>query len=184
MIRSSSAEVTPAKVDHEPSGCCAMGLCGSDAAEAARAYSSVPHASSERETGTAIDPQAVVPPPETFFCVTCQRNYPVQKDGGTGYGVDAEGRKHCYQCCADREKASMMLTGRACLYLVADEDHWHYRVTDWPGKLSFKVSFHKSSRHNFGCTRQDVWFTGPDGKNWHGVNIGDSQICHCRRNKN
>ena len=31
-------------------------------------------------------------------------------------------------------------------------------------------------------TTYDVWFIGPDGKEWHGVQYGDlTQVCHCRR---
>lgn len=32
--------------------------------------------------------------------------------------------------------------------------------------------------------RIDVWFNGPDGHLWHGVNYGhNSQLCHCRRTR-
>lgn len=42
-----------------------------------------------------------------------------------------------------------------------------------------------SSFHNMAGRdgRTDYWFTGPDGKNWHGVNIGDMDLVRCHRLK-
>lgn len=95
----------------------------------------------------------------------------------TGYGVDRSGRKHCYECCAKRDVADMVSTGRATLYLSNGE------VSNWPGSLKFRAHVRKG-RHNIARTRYDAWFTGPDGKQWHGVQYGDNtQICHCKRLK-
>lgn len=100
--------------------------------------------------------------------------------GGTGYGTDPEtGRTACYACCAERERAAMIATGRAVLYL--DE----LDVTDWPGLLRFPIV----ERHNHargtggfhGAQRTDAWFHGPDGHVWHAVNRGDMQLARCRR---
>jgi hypothetical protein len=40
---------------------------------------------------------------------------------GTGYGRDANGVTFCYDCAAIRERATMVKTGKATLYLVRDE---------------------------------------------------------------
>lgn len=96
----------------------------------------------------------------------------------TGYGVDSEGRKHCYACCAERDKAEMIKTGRATLYLSGKE------VSNWPESLKFRVNYVRKGRHNMARVRYDVRFIGPDGKPWHGVQYGDNtQIVHCRRIK-
>ena len=96
----------------------------------------------------------------------------------TGYGVTADGRKHCYQCCAETDRKAMNETGRATLYLT-DKG-----VVNWPGSLSFSVTRRRKGQHNIARTREDVWFTGPDGAPWHGVQYGkNTQICHCRRIK-
>ena len=93
----------------------------------------------------------------------------------TGYGRDARGKKHCYACCAEMEKARMIETGRATLYLSGN------KIADWPGTLSFPCRV-KRGAHNIARYRYDAWFTGPDGKPWHGVQYGDNtQIIHCRR---
>lgn len=105
----------------------------------------------------------------------------------TGYGVDSKGKKSCYACCAEADKTRMIEDGKIVLYLSHDaapqisSDYW---VANWPGSLKFRVSYRKVSRHNMARTRDDVWFTGPDGKNWHGVQYGrNSQLCYCKRIK-
>jgi hypothetical protein len=100
--------------------------------------------------------------------------------GGVGYGVDSKGRKICYDCCGKRDCAEMIETGRFSLYLSVRDGK--PIVTNWPGSLVFSVSFIRKGRHNWAGTREDVWFTGPDGRNWWGVCIGgNSTICRCRR---
>ncbi len=104
----------------------------------------------------------------------------------------------CYDCAADYERDHMCLTGRATLYLLGDDSpyrdlapRWRcrvlgddkLRVTDWPGRLVFKCSAYRLGRHNIAGRRIDVWFDGPDGHVWHGVNIGDNQVLRCRRTK-
>lgn len=83
---------------------------------------------------------------------------------------------------AQAELAGSVQHGRAVWYLI-NRDGKNY-VGQWVGK-SWPVSFSKTSWHNMAGRdgRTDVWFTGPDGRNWHGVNIGDNQICRCRRVK-
>lgn len=124
---------------------------------------------------------------DTFTCHTCRRVLPRPKGpGGMGYGVEDQGRKHCYQCCALAEFDSMVQMGVGVLYLVDDSTipgkTW---ATDWAGRLRFVVRYVKRSPHGggFGCQRSDFWFTGPDGAEWHGINRGDMQIARVRRTK-
>src|SRR5262245_14407624 len=90
----------------------------------------------------------------------------------TGYGTDAKGNSSCYACAAAHERASMIETGRAVLYVVQPmfgEDAGQTMVSDWPGGLKIRATGHKCSPRGggFGADRMDVWFTGPDGKPWH-----------------
>jgi hypothetical protein len=104
----------------------------------------------------------------------------------TGYGVDSGGRKWCYACCAARDKRRMTQTGRATLYLVDSQASVGraFTVQNWSGSLCFPVTYCRKGAHNMARTRYDVWFTGPDGKPWYGVQYGDNtQILHCRRVK-
>lgn len=96
----------------------------------------------------------------------------------TGYGVDQQGKKHCYTCCADADKKQMRDTGQITLYLSSG------KVTNWPGSLSIPVNNKRTGRHNWTGRRYDVWFYF-EGKLWHGVQYGDmTQLCHCKQIKN
>jgi hypothetical protein len=104
----------------------------------------------------------------------------------TGYGYTASGRKLCFACCAERDKADMVRTGRTTLYLTHEmrpenPTAKHGTVGNWPGSLVFHATV-KKGRHNIASTRYDVWFVGPDGRDWHGVQYGENtQLCHCKR---
>lgn len=95
-----------------------------------------------------------------------------------GYATTDKGETLCYSCAADRERAWMKEHGRTMLYDAGGE------VTDWPGRLRFRVDHRRIGRHNIARKRYDVWFIGPDGCRWHGVRFGDNtQIVHCKRVK-
>lgn len=99
-----------------------------------------------------------------------------------GYGTDARGDRHCYDCCAKRERLAMIETGRGTLYLVRGEAR--DELTDWPGKLRFMVGYIRKGRHNIAGVRYDGQFRGPDGKLWRFTQYGDNtQVAHCRRLK-
>ena len=97
---------------------------------------------------------------------------------GPGHGTDSEGKTYCYTCCGERDKAGMIRTGRATLYLTPTA------ITNWPNSLRFNYGEVRVGRHNMAGKRYDVWFRGPDGADWHGVQYGDNtQLLHCRRLK-
>ena len=110
-----------------------------------------------------------------------------------GYGTDRDGSRHCYDCCAERERVAMIETGRATLYLTAPEsglpnfkpqNGMRHELTDWPGKLRFLVGYIRKGRHNIAGVRYDGHFWGPDGKRWRFTQYGNNtQIAHCKRLK-
>ncbi len=111
--------------------------------------------------------------------------------GGIGYATVSEDgieKKVCYDCCAKRDCAEMAAQGRITLYLTVAGDgaaapKWPV-VSNWPGTLKMPVKSRRIGGHNFAGKREDVWFVGPDGRNWHGVCYGhNTQLCHCRRLK-
>lgn len=148
--------------------------------------------------------------PRPTHCAECGAELPRGSDGaGTGYGSgkaepvathpDAPALKKgeslerspavCYPCCGKHDEKEMRETGRAVLYLsdVAGADprgscRDRLRVSNWPGSLSLPVLAVRASRNNFGAQRTDVWFRH-EGREWHGVNVGDNQILRCRRLK-
>ena len=123
-----------------------------------------------------------------FMCADCGEHIVHTDSVTTGYDIGRDGKKVCYACCAKRDIAEMRDTGRAVLYLTVAGPTtaaplWPV-VTNWPGTLRIPVKSRRIGRHNFAGSRTDVWFDGPDGKRWHGVQLGEnSQICRCRRLK-
>ena len=134
-------------------------------------------------------------------CADCGAQF-IPTEHTTGYGVSKDNKRICYACCGLRDRVDMIATGKAVLYLTLDEGALHRghivnmgvdgamakpgKVSNWPGTLSFTVQpgTVKRGRHNFAGNRYDVWFIGPDGANWHGVQYGDNtQLCHCTRIK-
>lgn len=121
-----------------------------------------------------------------FTCARCGIVKPVQENGGTGYAEREDGSKICYECCAELDRQTLILEGnseRLPLYLGKDEQGW--KVTNWPGTLVFRPGKVQEGKHNIAGSRTDVWFQGPDGKQWWGVQYGEwTQIIHCKRVKN
>ena len=126
----------------------------------------------------------------TFTCDYCGEVK--THDGvGTGYGLDGEGKKACYSCCASTMQDFMETHDRVTLYLVSEHEstgprqgyQGPYGVTNWPGTLRFPATV-TVGRHNMGLPRYDVWFKDHTGAWWWGVSIGDyTQLVHCRRLK-
>jgi len=112
---------------------------------------------------------------EKFTCSVCKKEKSVQESGGTGYGLDKDENKICYECCAKGDIQYMKKNHKITLYLTDSE------VTNWPGTLRFSVTGKTTGRHNFAGVRYDIWFTF-DGSIWHGVQYGDNtQLCHCKK---
>jgi len=121
-----------------------------------------------------------------FDCSVCGEHKTHESDISTGYAKYPDGSLVCFDCCADLDRKAMKQDGhskRLPLYLSPGDDG-KWRVMNWPGTLRFPVKRLKRGSHNIAGSRYDVWFNGPDGHEWYGVNYGeDSQVCHCRRTK-
>lgn len=132
-----------------------------------------------------------------FCCAKCAKILPIGYQLGqpTGY-VKHEQERICYNCWAKFEIIWMCESGEATLYLT---EPWKNR---WPGyktACDFRVevvNFAQTLRfvsddvkrsvyplRGRKIYRIDVWFTGPYGDRWHGVNRGDNQILRCKRLK-
>lgn len=115
---------------------------------------------------------------------------------GAQYGRNANGDKHCYPCCGAVDREYMISTGKITLYLSNEADDLiggltvrnsmqGWNVSNWPDSLRFKIKgYPRKGDHNIARYRYDVWFNGPDGHLWWGVQYGDNtQLCHCKRTK-
>jgi hypothetical protein len=128
---------------------------------------------------------------KSFRCIDCDQDKPIQTDGGTGYATLPNGDRVCYGCIANRDRVTMIKLGHGNhlpLYLSRKSIHKRndgtWKVGNWPDTLSFPIQRITEGRHNIAGKRYDVWFYGPDGHIWHGVQFGEmTQIIHCRRTR-
>lgn len=100
----------------------------------------------------------------------------------TGYVITKGGMKICRQCCAEHDRQEMIRSHNSKalpLYLI-EKDNRPVFVSNWPRTLKFAVKQFTKGKHNIAGSRIDVWFNGPDGGLWHGVQYGQwTQIVHC-----
>ncbi len=92
----------------------------------------------------------------------------------------------CYPCCAERDRADMIETGRFIGYLISGCGSMDVprRVTNWPDSLSFRVRDFRRRKHNwFGIQQMYVWFYGPENRVWLGRQVGDTDCIRCKRLK-
>lgn len=105
----------------------------------------------------------------------------------TGYAIDADNHKICYECAGDIDKKWMRDNIKTTLYLTDlkpdySGNYGDCKITNWPASLEITGRYHKG-KHNIAHTRYDVWFTF-EGTEWHGVQYGDmTQILHCKKLK-
>lgn len=131
----------------------------------------------------------------TIVCARCSAQIPAPAPSAItpGYGINVEGQKICYSCCAELDREFMRANGKITLYLTGVMPKIRrgysvnpaWRITNWPGSLHFTPLGNrvKIGAHNMGVDRYDVWFVF-EGWVWHGVNIGNySELLHCKRTK-
>lgn len=113
----------------------------------------------------------------TFTCHSCKTKKTVDSTFTSGYGLNSQGKKLCYVCCAKVELEYMRDHDKNILYFTGDH------VTDWTGELKFELLNVKKGKHNMAGIRYDYWFIF-DGFIWHGYTIGNNtQIAHCKKTK-
>lgn len=101
-------------------------------------------------------------------------------DGSVKDRTDLEIAEH-NSALAKRDWQQMLQVGSGILYLTYHPSGWE--VSTWDGSIKVVCNWIRQSRHNWGLRRMDVWFH-INGQRWHGVNIGDNQICRVKRVKN
>src|SRR4051812_24555816 len=106
-------------------------------------------------------------PDNTFWCNYGNHFVTVPK-GAVGYGTFKNStEKHCYECCAKVDCAYMIQDGKYILYLskcerpetwpraMAGETYGTYKVTNWPGTLTFYCGEPRKGHHNITGSRYD-----------------------------
>lgn len=104
----------------------------------------------------------------------------------TGYGTTADGKRHCFACCAVLDREAMVRDGRMALYWTDNADGT-VTLGNWPGSLAFQTNCHWSSgrKSRWGTRYRAARFLGPDGAVWsvRFADSGNHQIARCRRTK-
>jgi len=99
---------------------------------------------------------------------------------GSGYGINGNGEKICYECCAKLDIAELenLKHGeKICFYLTKNKAG-QWEVTNWPASMRIKVDRFWEGRHNIAGKRRDVRFH-IGSKHFHGVQYGNwSEICY------
>lgn len=117
-----------------------------------------------------------------FTCSQCGQIKTNDSEHTTGYGVDKDGNKVCYQCCGindAKELAELPLKGKTTLYLNTKDK----TLTNWPCSFKIPLSYIRVGKHNFAGKRYDTWFKYA-GNQFHAVQYGDNtQIAYVQRVK-
>lgn len=106
---------------------------------------------------------------ETFKCSSCKAEKPLQKSGGTGFGTDKNGAKHCYACIAEIDKDALRNLSKGQKIAMYFEKG-NSEVSNWPGTLRIPCTYRKI-RHNFGIEAYAISFFF-EGNRFYGRNIG------------
>jgi hypothetical protein len=116
-----------------------------------------------------------------FLCSRCEKTLPVSEEGGTGYVnvLDSEDLI-CYDCQGLKDAGRMLDGERMIMYFIEGDP---CKIVNWPGTLQFIPFLVHAGTHNIAKIRIDAWFIGPDGCEWHGICIGDSQLMRVNRLK-
>ena len=121
-------------------------------------------------------------------CWVCELPLPAKQTGAitTGYGLDNEGHKICYACCADSDRQWMNEHDQITLYLSDRQEQGltRYYVSNWPGSLEYRAFDVVEGRHNIARTQTRFSFRDDNGQLWHGRQYGQwTQLAHCRKAK-
>lgn len=117
-----------------------------------------------------------------FVCSICKEHKTHESDFSTGYALDKNDNKICFDCCGKQDAATLanLKPGeKFFLYLNTKER----TLTNWPGTLKLDVVYIQKGRHNIAGNRYDTWFCYGENQ-YHAVQYGDNtQIAHIRRLK-
>ena len=93
----------------------------------------------------------------------------------TGYGIDKDGRKHCYDCCAAMDLECLKNERRFSGYLSSDGKS----LTNWPGRVLGRVVV-TGKRHPWSRGRYYVSVKDVHGGWWSGVGA-PGEYCSLRK---
>lgn len=107
---------------------------------------------------------------KTVKCSKC-KNVCIANGISTGYGINQQNKKVCFDCCAKEDKENLLNSK------IGDKFTFYYSdsyISNWPGTLKIPVQYIRNNKHNwYGVKRVDVWFTF-EGLRFWGLHVGSS----------
>jgi len=119
----------------------------------------------------------------TFICHVCKQEKTNISEFTTGYGIDKDNNKVCFECCGKQDEAELraMKPGDKTILYWNESDS---ELTNWPGTLRIKAYHFTNSLHNFGGWKTHIWFRY-EGNDFYAYSIGNrTTIAHVLRIKN
>lgn len=105
-----------------------------------------------------------------------------------GYGMDSEGKKHCYECCHAQDMAGIQRAEPFVGYLTKD-DRGKWTVSNWPGQPLLRVTDHWKvdnawvRRGYTSESMQHIRAVDERGRAWYGKGMGEGMYCRMRPTK-
>jgi len=102
-----------------------------------------------------------------------------------GYGVDSEGKKHCYDCCHAIDMASIQRAEPFLGYLAKD-DRGEWIISNWPGQTLLRVTDHWKvfnpwvARGYTSDSMVHIRAVDEEGRAWYGRGMGEGMYCRMR----
>jgi len=140
------------------------------------------------------------PQRETFVCASCGTEHPIRHEGGTGYGIVAEGSAYwvsrgiaadsriCYPCCHLADLESLKTQDRFFAYLECSQsgERVGMEVHNWPGAKLGTVTWLGGvmwrTRFGYDGERRYLRVRDVHGQYWHGTGAA-GMYCRLRRRK-
>jgi hypothetical protein len=100
-----------------------------------------------------------------------------------GYGITADGKKHCYACCEARDKDTLKAETSFFAYLSSDKK----QITGWPGWMLMRVTSTHKRLLGFSRDSQNYCYhiraTDVHGHKWYGTSPGPGMYARMRKVK-
>ena len=100
----------------------------------------------------------------------------------TGYGIESDGTRHCYDCCATKDRDNMATAKDYVVY----PNHDKRVVTNWPGNTLGQILYTYPIGHNmrFCCPTLHYYrIKATDGTEWYGKGSGNGMALRIHKAK-
>lgn len=125
---------------------------------------------------------------ETVERLDCGHAESPHADFTRGYGTDRDGKRHCYDCCAARDLASIARAEPFTGYLTMDAGRQAI-ISNWAGSPLLRVTKYWKIENSWvkrGCVSNEllqIRAVDAHGRAWYGRGLGQGMYCKMRPTK-